>query len=148
MNFWQKIKALVPIKHILFVLALFAVTMLIFYFDTAEDVKITFAETQVEVKHDRKYSMAIPYDIIEAAQLVELPQGGEKQAGGDNMVVRYGTWVNDTWGQYCICVDLDATLCIEISLNDGRTFVISRKSNEETTAVFEQLQARLAAQGG
>lgn len=145
MNFRQKIKALVPIKHIAFILVLFAVTMLIFYFDTSEDVKITFSETQMDVKHDRKYTMSVPYDIIDSARLTELPEGGKKLAGGDNMVVRYGTWENDTWGEYYICADLDATLCIELTLNDGRTFVISRKNNDETTAVFHQLQDHLAS---
>ena len=138
MTFWQKINALVPVKHIIFILCLFSLTIAIHQYDSAEDVKINVGETAVDIRTDR-YTMNIPYDMIVELELTDIAEGGTKHSGSDNMVKRYGTWENDVWGTYCICADLDCTVCIVAHLNDGQTFVFSRKSNEDTAAIYDQL---------
>lgn len=138
MNFWQKIKALVPLRHIIFVLCLFAVTMVIFYFDSAEDIKVNFNEDAVNVKAS-SYQLTIPYDMIDSAELVSMEEGGVRLSGNDNMVTRTGNWENEAWGSYYICADLDATNCIVAHLDDGRIFVFSRKNDKETTSIYEEL---------
>lgn len=144
MTFWEKFKALVPLKHILFVLALFAVTLVIFYFDSSEDIKVSFSDESVTAKAS-SFRMDIPYDMIDSAELVPMEEGGTKITGSDNMVTRLGNWINDTWGEYYICADLDAQNCIRVNLNDGRIFIFSRKNDEETASIYAELLSHLPA---
>ena len=138
MGFWKKFKQLVPLRHIVFILCLFAATITIQLIDSADDVQITIGESAVDIVSD-KYKMNIPYEMIETLELMDIVDGGTKISGSDNMVMRYGTWENDTWGTYCICADLDATSCIVAHLNDGQIFVFSQKNNEVTESVYNQI---------
>lgn len=144
MSFWQKFKALVPLRHILFLLALFAVTLVIFYFDSSEDIKISFSEESVTAKASN-FQMDIPYEMIGSAELVSMEEGGSKITGSDNMVTRLGTWENEAWGEYSICADLDAQNCIKVNLDDGRIFIFSRKNDEETASIYAELLSHLQA---
>lgn len=143
MSFWEKIKALVPLKHVVFVLVLTVAMLAIAFVDSAEDIQIA-VETESVTIRTKGYTMNIPYEMIEALELVDMPEKGNVISGKDDLVVRFGDWENDTWGQYSVCADLDVTVCIAAHLNDGRTFVFSRKSNQETTEIFESIQPYIA----
>lgn len=143
MGFWKKMKMLVPMKHVAFILVLTAGMLAIAFFDSAEDIKITIESEDVTIKASG-YAMNIPYEMIESMELVDMPDQGEIISGKDDLVVRFGNWKNEAWGEYFICADLDATKCIVAHLNDGRIFVFSRKSNKETTEIFEALQPYVA----
>lgn len=144
MSFWEKIKKLIPLKHVIFVLVLFAVTLVIFYFDSSEDIKVTFSEESVTATAS-SFQMDIPYDMIDSVELVPMEDGGTKLSGSDNLVTRLGNWENDAWGEYHICADLDALNCIKVDLDDGRVFIFSRKNDEETKAIYEELLSHLPA---
>lgn len=139
MGFWKKIKMLVPLKHVVFVLVLMAAMLAIAFYDSAEDIKVTIEPESVTIKATG-YTMNIPYEMIESMELADMPKEGTIISGKDDLVVRYGNWENEAWGEYFICADLDATKCIVAHLDDGRVFVFSRKSNQETETIFENLQ--------
>lgn len=90
-----------------------------------------------------KYSMNVPYDMVESIELVEIAEPGENVKGRDDMVTRTGIWENEAWGEYYACLDLQTSQCIVIHLDDGRTFVFSRRSNEETAEIFETFRTHL-----
>ena len=138
MGFWKKIKMLVPLKHVMFILFLTAAMLAIAFYDSAEDIKVTIEPESVTIKATG-YTMNIPYEMIETMELVDMPDGGSVICGKDDLVVRYGNWENEAWGEYFICADLDATKCIVAHLDDGRIFVFSRKSNTETETIFKGL---------
>lgn len=140
MGFWKKIKMLVPLKHVVFVLVLMAAMLAIAFYDSAEDIKVTIEPESVTIKATG-YTMNIPYEMIESMELADMPKEGTIISGKDDLVVRYGNWENEAWGEYFICADLDATKCIVAHLDDGRVFVFSRKSNQETETIFENLQS-------
>ena len=139
MGFWKKIKMLVPLKHVVFILVLMAAMLAIAFYDSAEDIKVTIEPESVTIKATG-YTMNIPYEMIESMELADMPKKGTIISGKDDLVVRYGNWENVAWGEYFICADLDATKCIVAHLDDGRVFVFSRKSNQETETIFENLQ--------
>lgn len=140
MGFWKKIKMLVPLKHVVFILVLMAAMLAIAFYDSAEDIKVTIEPESVTIKATG-YTMNIPYEMIESMELADMPKEGTIISGKDDLVVRYGNWENEAWGEYFICADLDATKCIVAHLDDGRVFVFSRKSNQETETIFENLQS-------
>ena len=140
MGFWKKIKMLVPLKHVVFILVLMAAMLAIAFYDSAEDIKVTIEPESVTIKATG-YTMNIPYEMIESMELADMPKEGTIISGKDDLVVRYGNWENEAWGEYFICADLDATKCIVAHLDDGRVFVFRRKSNQETETIFENLQS-------
>ena len=117
MTFWQKFWKLVSKKHLIFGVLLFAAVIALSLHQSAEAVSVTFGDSAVDITASR-FSMNIPYDMVEYAQLEEIPDRGDVIDGSDDMATRTGQWVNDTWGEYFICADLDASNCIAVHLND------------------------------
>ncbi len=137
-KFWK----LVSKRDFFFILIIFISVGILSFFESADKVKVEFGDDAVTIAAPR-YSMNIPYDMVVSVELMDMPDQGEVIQGNDDMTVRTGNWVNDTWGEYFVCADLDATKCIVAYLDDGQIFVFSRKDNEETTTLYETLQANL-----
>ena len=143
MKFWQSFSKSSMKRQFLFGLFLFAVMIPIAVLDSNTQVKVNFYDTDVYIKSD-KYTMSVPYDIIEAAELVPMAEPGERVENSyDNDVLRAGVWYNEAWGEYHIAADLDTSNCIVLHLDDGRTFVFSCKSDKKTTSLYEELQTHL-----
>ena len=143
MKFWQSFSKSAIKRQFFFGLFLFAVMIPLAILDSNTQVKVSFNDISVFIKSD-KYTMEIPYDIIESANLEDLAEPGERvQNSYDNDVLRAGIWENDTWGQYHIAADLDADKCIVAHLTDGRTFVFNSKNDEKTETIFAELQTYL-----
>lgn len=133
----KKFFQVVPLKHVLFVLALFAVTLLISFAESANLMKIEFGEETVSIT-SKKYSMSIDYVDVASIELAEIQDAGESIDGRDNISSRGGQWKNDAWGEYTICANLAVTKCILVRLEDGRLFVFNSNSDEKTQAVYEE----------
>ena len=142
MNFWKKFWKLVSKKDLIFATLILVAVVVFSFFESQNKVKVTFNETAVDVVSS-KYTMNIPYDMIERAELTALPEAGTVVSGRDDMTIRYGTWNNDLYGEYYICADLAAENCITVHLKDGRVFLFSRLSAEETAGLFDTLQTYL-----
>jgi len=138
-KFWQ----IVSKRHIVFGLCLFAAAILISMLESAWKVKVQFGDTAVDIRTNQ-YTMNIPYDMVDEIRLIEMPEAGKALSGRDDPTWRIGHWENDTWGEYFICADLDADVCIEVLLDDSRIFVFSRRNNEETKKDFETFQRCLS----
>lgn len=145
MNFWKSFSKKSVLRQLYFVLALFALLIPIAFWDSDTQVKVSFDSENVYIKSD-EYTMTIGYDQIVSAELVPLAEPGEELENTvDNDIIRTGKWLNDTWGEYHITADLDATECIVIYLDDGQVFVFSRKSNAATAEDYKTLMNYLAS---
>lgn len=135
-NYWKMIYT----RDFAFGIIIFALVILISIFQPSNKVLVEFGETAVDVKSSR-YTMSIPYEMVDHLELVEKPDMGQPTDGHDDMILMIGTWENDTWGEYEMCVEIATDTCIIIHLTDGRIFVISRRDNEETAKVYEEFLA-------
>jgi hypothetical protein len=143
MKFWQSFSKSAMKRQFLFGLFLFAVMLPIAILDSNTQVKVSFYDTDVYIKSD-KYTMSIPYGIIESAELTAMAEPGERVENSyDNDVLRAGVWHNDAWGEYHIAADLDTSNCIVVHLDDGRTFVFSCKNDTKTEKIFNELQTHM-----
>ena len=138
MKFWQSIS----IKDMGFGIILFALVIGISILQPSNKIIAEFEEDSVTVKSS-KYAMNIPYEMVDSIELVDKPNMGVEVDGHDDMILQTGTWENEAWGQYETCSEIATDNCIVIHLNDGRTFVISRRDNEETAKVFADFQTHL-----
>ena len=138
MKFWQN----VSVKDFGFGVILFALVIAISILQPSNKIIAEFGEDSVDVKSS-KYTMNIPYEMVDHIELMDKPDMGTAVDGRDDMILMTGTWKNDTWGEYHMCAEIATDNCIAIYLNDGRIFVISRRDNKETARVFEEFQTYL-----
>lgn len=129
-------------RNILFVIILFAAAMLMGKCDSDNVVRIHSSEDMIAV-NSKTFSMNIPYDVIAELALEQVPDLGRTVDGKNNDSLRTGIWENETWGEYHLCLDPDATNCIVAYLNDGRTFVFNRKNAEETENIYRQILEKM-----
>lgn len=129
-------------KDFVFGLILLVLVIAISLFQPSNKIIAEFSEDSVDIKSS-KFSMNIPYDMIRSIELVDKPDMGEPVDGHDDMILQIGTWENDTWGEYEMCTEIATDNCIVTHLTDGRIFVISRRDNEETAAVYEEFLTHL-----
>lgn len=143
MKFWQSFSKKAIMRQLLFGLFLFAVMIPIAVLDSNTQVKVSFYDTDFYIKSD-KYTMSVPYDIIESAELTALAEPGERvEHSYDNDVLRAGVWKNETWGEYHIAADLDTGNCVVLRLNDGRIFVFSCKNDAKTEKLYAELMTHI-----
>ena len=136
-KFWYVVSK----KDFIFGLVVFALAILI-SLKPSNKVRVQFDDTSVDVV-TTKYSMNIPYDMVDTIELTDKPDLGDQIDAYNDNIVAYGTWENDIWGEYTACIEGATDNCIVVHLNDGRIFVISRRDNEETLKVFEEFQLHL-----
>ena len=140
----MKFRDYFSLKHIIFALVLLTIMFLFAIRQSNNMVKVYFEDEHLEVVSS-KYSMTVGYDEILSAELITMPHQGEKadDDAWDDDLIRTGNWINDTWGSYCVCADLDTSNCIVLHLDDGSTYVFSRKSDATNRKLFEELQTHL-----
>lgn len=132
----KKVWQIISKKDLVFGLLIFAAVIIV-SFRPSNKVKVSFGEESVDLR-TTKFSMNIPYEMVESIELAERAENGEEIDGHDDMIVLTGEWKNEEWGEYTACIELATNNCILVYLNDGRLFVISRRDDEETAVVYEQ----------
>ena len=123
-------------KDLIFGLIILALVILI-SFKPSNKVRFAFGTDSVDIKSTR-YSMNIPYDMVESLELVTKPDMGTKIDGYTDGIIANGLWNNETWGDYTACLEVYTDNCILVHLTDGRLFVLSRRNNEETKRIYEE----------
>jgi len=141
-EYFAKLKALFRWRDVIFAVFLMGL-MLIFAFCNAESMMdVTFGETSLDVV-SKRYSMNIPYDMVEYIEIGDVDQEDEIITGKGDIAMRTGHCRNKDWGEYYGVIDLQTSKCIIIHLNDGRIFAFSHKSDEKVQSDFETLQSYL-----
>lgn len=142
MTYWQKLKSLFSWKDLFFTVLLFGIMLMLAFCNAESQVQVKFQEESVDIV-SAKFTMNIPYDMVEEINLVEYPEDAELLNGNGDISLHAGLFSNSAWGEYNACVDLGAKQCITVLLDDGRLFVFSRKNDEETAAIFDTFQTYL-----
>ncbi len=136
-KFWQVVSK----KDLIFGIIVLILALII-SFKPSNKVRFSFGEDAVDI-NTTKYSMNIPYNMILDITLEQKPDMGSKVDGFTDDIIATGTWQNEAWGEYTACIEVATDNCIVLGLTDGRTFVVSRRDNEETQRVFEEFQNHL-----
>lgn len=79
----------------------------------------------------------IPYDQIAAIELTELNDTGMMSEGVNKKNLQCGTWTNDLWGEYTLCVNPKLSQCIVLTQKNGSIFVLNYESDESTAALCD-----------
>ena len=141
-EYFQKLKYLFRWRDVIFAAFLMGI-MLIFAFCNAESMMdVIFEDTALDVV-SKRYSMNIPYDMVEFIEIGDVDPDDEIIKGKGDIALRTGHCKNEEWGEYYGCIDLQTSKCILIYLNDGRLFVFSHKSDEKVVEDYNTLMSHL-----
>lgn len=140
-DYFKKLKYLFSWKDLLFTVVLFGIILTIALLRADTLVETTFQEDSVDIVSSR-YCMNIPYDMIDEAELTARIDS-EILSGKGDIALQTGTWVNDVWGEFEACLDLDTDNCVVVHLNDGRIFVFSQSDDATTESLYLELLTHL-----
>ena len=141
-DFFAKLKYLFRWRDLLFAAFLIGIAMLFAFCGAANMIEVTYGDTAVDIVTS-KYTMNIPYEMIESVEIAAVSEDDEQINGRSDMALRTGVWKNEAWGEYHACIDLQTSKCVLIRLNDGRIFVFSHQSDEKVQQDYETLLSHL-----
>lgn len=120
----------------LLILFLAAFTILSRLFGGA-GITLDFDQDALTIGGPKKFSIVVEYDSIDSLELVELTDAGTLISGGENRSYFWGTWENDTWGQYTLCAAKKVDTAILITTQDHELIVFDDYSNDTTAEMFQ-----------
>ena len=129
-EYFAKLKYLFKWRDLAFTVLLFTLILTVAFCRAENMIQVTFGEDALDVVTSR-YSMNIPYDMVESVEIGELDKDDEIIQGKGDIALRTGHCSNKDWGEYYGILDLQTKTCVVIRLNDGRLFVFSHQSDEK-----------------
>ena len=122
----------------LFLFLALIIVMTFFYSKTQSTVGFSFGDEGFTVTTPDNTVMDIHYEDIQSMKLQKLVDTGNCISGKEDKQFRYGTWNNDAWGEYHLCVSQEASLCIVIKQTE-KIIAISYEDDAVTASLFESL---------
>lgn len=80
------------------------------------------------------------YAEVTAVSLLDTADYGTCLEGESTGRYFYGSWENEAWGEYDLCVYAKVPVCLVIESGSAGTLVVNCSSAEETEQLFELLQ--------
>ena len=141
-EYFAKLKYLFKWRDLAFTVLLFTLILTVAFCRAEDMIQVNFGEDALDVMTNR-YSMNIPYEMIESVEVGVLDKDDEIIQGKGDIALRTGHCTNKDWGEYYGVIDLQTSKCVLIYLNDGRLFVFSHQSDEKVQSDAATLQTYL-----
>lgn len=142
-EYFAKLKYLFKWRDVAFTALIFAIILTMAFCMGKTMMDVTFGETALDITTSR-YSMNIPYDMVESVELGQINELDEVIQGKADIALRTGQWHSEIWGEYSACLDMQTENCVLVHLNDGRLFVFSYESNETNEEAYETLLSKIS----
>lgn len=98
---------------------------------------LDFGEDNLTVTAPENYTYVVDYDEINNIELVDKFESGAMVSGGETRKYQWGTWKNETWGEYTLCITKRIDNALLISHSDGELLVLNYESDKTTEALLE-----------
>lgn len=96
-----------------------------------------FGEETLSITAPENYTYEVEYDEIVHLELVNEFEPGTLISGGETRKYQWGTWKNDTWGEYTLCASKQIDNALILSLSNGETLVLNYESEQTTDTLLE-----------
>ena len=93
------------------------------------------------------YDWLIPYCQIESLELTDLPDTGTLIEGIEKRPLRCGTWENETWGSYTLCINPKIGRCIVVTMHHGDIYVLNYENSDATDQLYQMFTDLLHSKG-
>ena len=109
------------------------------------EITIDFGDNVLSLSGPKQFSYLIEYDKIDSLSMVESFDPGTPVSGDENRRLMWGTYKNDRWGEYTLCVSKKIDCAILITMETGSLIVFNIESNDTTTALLDMFNDLLTA---
>lgn len=133
-------------KNIFFIVLILALVLFYIFSGGSVGVSLDFGEESL-ILSASDYDWTIPYDQIESLELTELPGKGTLIEGVEKRTHCCGTWENDIWGKYILCVNPKIDRCIVVTLNTGNIYVLNYENINSTAQLHQMFTDLLHSKG-
>ncbi len=133
-------------KNLLIILLLLAMVLFYVFSGGSVGISLDFGEDSLSVSAS-DYDWTIPYDHIESLELAGLPDLGIQMEGIERNKLSCGTWKNDAWGEYTLCVNPKNHQCIVVVMDDGDIFVLNYENSDSTEQLHKMFTELLCSKG-
>ena len=141
-EYFAKLKYLFKWRDLALTVLLFTLILTVAFCRAEDMITVTYGEEAIDVMTNR-YSMNIPYDMIQSVQIGDVDDDDEIIKGKGDIALLTGHCTNREWGEYYGIIDRQTSKCVLIHLNDGRLFVFSHQSDEKVQQDYDTLLSHL-----
>lgn len=135
------------LKNLIWFIIIIAAFVIVTQLRGSSGIYLDFGDDVLTVSAPNDFSHTIPYDNIVKLELVELTNVGTAVSGDENRKYYWGTWENDTWGQYTLCASKKINNAILITTTNKDFLVFNYESKETTEAMLKMFTELLENQG-
>lgn len=129
-------------------LIILILAMVLFYIFSGGSVGISpdFGEDSL-ILSASDYDWTIPYDQIESLELSDLPDTGTLLDGIEKRTLCCGSWSNERWNEYILCVNPNIDQCIIVTMKDGTIYVLNFENSDSTGQLHKMFTDLLHSKG-
>ena len=109
-------------------------------------IYLNFDEDSLFITAPENYTHKVAYDEIIHFELIDKFDPGTLISGGENRKYQWGTWKNDTWGEYALCASKQIDNALILSLSNGELLVLNYESKQFTAALPEFFNSMIEKQ--
>ena len=122
-----------------------ALIVALFAFNAARSggMKLEFGPDALSVSVPGETPTSIAYRDMQHIRLYTAPDYGTCVRGSQEAACWHGTWRNDLWGTYALCVHPKVQSCVVIETMDGM-FAVNGATDRETASIKDALDSVLA----
>lgn len=123
-------------KNFTFIILILAIVLFYIFSGGSVGISLDFGEDALTLSA-ADYDWTIPYDQIQSLELAELPNTATTTEGVDKRTLRCGTWENDIWGEFILCIDPRIDPCIVITMESGDIYVLNYENYDSTVQLHK-----------
>jgi len=132
----------VPKKELIFISLILVMLIAMILSDTDVKILVNYDEEMLQITSPR-LNVDIEHDHVLSVELIDMPDFGTKVGDSyEHEAYCAGTWKNDFWDAYTLCVIPSNEKCILVQM-DFTTVVFSCTTDEKTLALFESYSSYL-----
>ena len=120
------------------IICLVVVAVLVVLMGPQSSVSMEALDQELVMKGTSGYTLRTTYAEIRQAELRESLEYGAVVNGESGKREKSGTWKNEEFGEYRLCVDAKVNSCIVLYM-ESEIHVINIESNESTASLYEAI---------
>lgn len=134
------------LKNVAFPLLLIVAVLIYSFSGSSIGISLDFGEDALHISA-ADLDWALSYDQISSLALTDLPDVGQLKEGIQQKRLQCGSWENETWGEYTLCIDPRVDRCIVLTMDSGDTYVINYENSNSTEQLHTMFSELLRSKG-
>lgn len=99
---------------------------------------LSFEGEALRISDGDAVDVTLPFAEIRAVSLIGTLERGEMADGTSTRRIARGTWKNDAYGEYTLCISEKINCCLVVQ-TDSRTLVYTYESAQTTRGIYDML---------